>query len=123
MIAVRPASKWPNTILPTDRRPDESGLARSYCQIADHPQARRPADGKLDIRRRAGSTLARVDTGFPSQDAQTDFSRARRRQLLARLAMRLRRENDVDDILPFEEVTEALGHRGERSLGLQTIPL
>ena len=64
-----------------------------------------------------------MDTGFPSQDAQTDFSRARRRQLLARLAMRLRRENDVDVILPFEEVTEALGHRGERSLGLQTIPL
>jgi hypothetical protein len=64
-----------------------------------------------------------VDTGFPSQDAQTDFNRARRRQVLARLAMRLRRDDDVDLILPFEEVTEALGHRGERSLGLQTIPL
>jgi len=65
-----------------------------------------------------------VDTGFPTQDAQTDFSRARRRQLLARLARRLRREpNDVNLILPFDEVVEALGHRGERSLGLQTIPV
>lgn len=65
-----------------------------------------------------------MDTGFPTQDAQTDFSRARRRQLLARLAMRLRREpDDVNLILPFEEVVEALGPRGERTLGLQTIPL
>jgi hypothetical protein len=64
-----------------------------------------------------------VDTGFPSQDAQTDFSRARRRQLFARLAMRFRRQDDIDLILPFEEVVEALGHRGERSLGLQTIPI
>jgi hypothetical protein len=65
-----------------------------------------------------------VDTGFPTQDAQTDFSRARRRQQLARLAARLRREpDDVDLILPFDEVVEALGRRGERRLGLQTIEL
>jgi hypothetical protein len=65
-----------------------------------------------------------VDTGFPAQDAQTDFGRARRRQLLARLARRLRFEpGDVNLILPFEEVVEALGRRSERSLGLQTIPL
>jgi hypothetical protein len=65
-----------------------------------------------------------VDTGFPAQDAQTDFSRARRRQLLARLATRLRREpGDVDLILPFEEVVEALGIRGQRSIGLKNIPL
>jgi hypothetical protein len=64
------------------------------------------------------------DTGFPGQDARTDFSRARRRQRLARLAARLRREaDDVDVILPFEEVIQALGVRGERSLGLQVIPL
>jgi hypothetical protein len=65
-----------------------------------------------------------VDTGFPTQDAQTDFSRARRRQLLARLAGRLRREpDDVNVILPFDEVVGALGMRGERRLGLKTIPL
>lgn len=65
-----------------------------------------------------------MDTGFPTQDAQTDFSRARRRQQLARLAAKLRREpDDVDLILPFDEVVEALGRRGEKRLGLQTIDL
>ncbi|MGH2990303.1 MAG: chromosome partitioning protein ParB [Solirubrobacterales bacterium] len=64
------------------------------------------------------------DTGFPAQDAQSDFSRARRRQVLARLAKRLRREPaDVHVVLPFEEVRDALGFRGERDLGLQVIPL
>lgn len=63
-------------------------------------------------------------TGFPDQDAQTDFSRARRRHELAQLARRLRREpDDINVILPFDEVVEALGRRGERSLGLQTIEL
>jgi hypothetical protein len=64
------------------------------------------------------------DTGFPTQDAQSDFSRARRRQALSRLARRLRREpDDVNVILPFDEVVEALGWRGERRLGLEVIPL
>ncbi len=64
------------------------------------------------------------DTGFPTSDAQFDFGRARRRRALARLASRLRREpNDVFVILPFEEVVEALGRVGERSLGMQSIDL
>ena len=64
------------------------------------------------------------DTGFPQSDAQFDFSRARRRRALAGLAGRLRGEpGDVGVILPFEEVIEALGRRGERSLGLQSIEL
>jgi hypothetical protein len=65
-----------------------------------------------------------MDTGSPTHDAETDFSRARRRQQLARLSARLRREpDDVDLILPFDEVVEALGRRGERRLGLQTLEL
>ena len=64
-----------------------------------------------------------MDTGLPTQDAQTDFSRARRRQQLAKLAARLRREPDDVEILPFDEVVAALGRRGERRLGLQTIDL
>ena len=65
-----------------------------------------------------------MDTGSPTHDAEADFGRARRRRQLARLAARLRREpDDVDLILPFDEVVEALGHRGERRLGLQTIEL
>jgi hypothetical protein len=64
------------------------------------------------------------DTGLPEADAQFDFGRARRRRALARMAAALRREpSDVNVILPFEEVVEALGRRGERRLGLQTIPL
>jgi hypothetical protein len=64
------------------------------------------------------------DTGLPSADAQFDFSRARRRRALARLSARLRREpDDVNHILPFEEVARALGRVGERRLGLQLIPL
>jgi len=63
-------------------------------------------------------------TGFPSADAQDDFSRARRSQLIAELGRRLRREpDDVALILPFDEVVEALGMVGEVELGLQTIAL
>jgi len=63
-------------------------------------------------------------TGFPTTDAQDDFSRARRSQLLAELGRRLRREpDDVALILPFDEVADALGMVGEVQLGLETIPL
>jgi hypothetical protein len=65
-----------------------------------------------------------ADTGFPRADVENDFMRARRRQVLARIANRLRREpDDVNLILPFDEVIAALGWRGERRLGLQTIRL
>ncbi len=63
------------------------------------------------------------DTGLPRADAQSDFSRARRRRALARLASRLRRSDDVNHILPFEEVARALGRIGEKRLGEQPIPL
>jgi hypothetical protein len=64
------------------------------------------------------------DTGFPRADVENDFLRVRRRQVLSRLAQRLRRApDDVNVILPFDEVVAALGRRGERRLGLQTIKL
>lgn len=63
-------------------------------------------------------------TGFPRADVENDFLRARRRQVLSRLAQRLRRgPDDVNLILPFDEVVAALGVRGERFLGLQSIRL
>lgn len=66
----------------------------------------------------------RRDTGFTSADAQDDFQRARRRQVMSQLARRLGRDSrDVDVILPFEEVVEALGRVEERYVGLQTIDL
>jgi hypothetical protein len=63
------------------------------------------------------------DTGLPSADAQYDFSRARRARALARVSARLRRADDVNHILPFVEVAQALGRTGERRLGEQLIPL
>jgi hypothetical protein len=63
-------------------------------------------------------------TGMPGVDAQHDFLRARRRAILARLAARLRLEpDDVEVILPYEEVIEALGFVSERRLGLQVVPI
>jgi hypothetical protein len=63
-------------------------------------------------------------TGFPRADVTDDFLRARRRQVLARLVQRLRRgPDDVNVILPLDEVVAALGMSGERRLGLQTIRL
>ncbi|AHK29855.1 hypothetical protein OPAG_04676 [Rhodococcus opacus PD630] len=64
------------------------------------------------------------DTGFPAADAENDFTRQRRRAELSRLVSWLRREpDDVNEILPFDEVVAAVGRVGERSLGLQVIPV
>ena len=64
------------------------------------------------------------DTGFPQADAENDFLRMRRRQVLSRLGQWLRREpDDVNIMLPFDEVVAALGRTGERRLGLQLIEL
>jgi hypothetical protein len=64
------------------------------------------------------------DTGFPRADAENDFLRARRRQVLSRLATWLRREpDDVNIMLPYGEVVDALGRQGERRIGLQVIRL
>ncbi len=66
----------------------------------------------------------RGDTGLPRADVENDFLRARRHQVLSRLGNRLRREpDDVNLILPFDDVVSALGMEGERDLGLQTIAL
>jgi hypothetical protein len=66
-----------------------------------------------------------METGFPQADAENDFLRLRRRQVLSRLAAWLRREpDDVSEILPFDEVVDALGRTGERRLpGIQIVEL
>jgi hypothetical protein len=64
------------------------------------------------------------DTGFPIADAENDFLRVRRRQVMSRLAAWMRRApDDVNIMLPFDEVVAALGRAGERRLGLQVITL
>lgn len=66
----------------------------------------------------------RRDTGFVRADAENDFLRSRRRQVLARLATWLRREpDDVNVVLPFDEVVDALGRVGQRRLRRQVIAL
>lgn len=64
------------------------------------------------------------ETGFPRADAEHDFLRARRRQVLSRLATWLRREpDDVNIMLPYQDVVDALGYAGERRIGLQVVKL
>jgi hypothetical protein len=61
---------------------------------------------------------------MPGLDAQHDFLRARRRATVSRLATRLRLEpSDVEMILPYEEVIEALGFVSEHQAGLQVVPI
>src|ERR1700755_1077161 len=63
-------------------------------------------------------------SGFPDSDAQSDFARARRARVLSDIARRLRREpGDVGQILPFEEVVDALGRTGQVDRGLQVVAL
>lgn len=66
-----------------------------------------------------------METGFPQADAEHDFLRQRRRQVLSRLVAWLRHEpDDVSEILPFDEVVAALGRTGERRLpGIQIVEL
>jgi hypothetical protein len=65
-----------------------------------------------------------LDTGFPRADVENDFLRARRRQVRATLARRLRgRPGDDGRIVSLDEVVCSLGRCGKRQLGLQTIPV
>jgi hypothetical protein len=62
------------------------------------------------------------DTGFPRADAEADFLKARRRQVLAQMASRLKGQDSTRrGSLSFDEVVGALGRREEQSLGLQVI--
>ncbi len=66
----------------------------------------------------------RLSTGNAEADAKDDFDLARQREVLSRLARWVSRQpDDVNAILPFDEVVAALGRIGERDLGLQTIRL
>jgi ParB/Sulfiredoxin domain len=65
-----------------------------------------------------------LDTGFPRADVENDFLRARRRQFLTALAHHLRRGRGGDDrLVQLDDVVGALGWRGQRQLGLQTVCL
>ena len=65
-----------------------------------------------------------LDTGFPRAYAENDFSRARRHQVMATLAHRLRHDPaDINHLISLDAVIGTLGSRAQRRLGLQTIAL
>jgi hypothetical protein len=65
-----------------------------------------------------------MSTGQPREDAKIAFDRERRRRALSRFASRMRFEDDdVSDMLPFEEVVAALGATSRASIGEHVIPL
>lgn len=60
-------------------------------------------------------------TGFSSQDAQSDFSKARRGQVLRSLVAKIK--GGGRPILFLDDVTAALGRTGTRQIGLRSIPI
>ena len=88
---------------------------------------RRPIRTCLRAAPRVGSsrrTLSLWTPAFPPRTRRPTSAAHGAATSSPSLAARLRREpDDVDVILPFDEVVEALGRRGERRLGLQTIDL
>ena len=62
------------------------------------------------------------ETGSPRADAEADFLRARRLQMIAGLASRVLRKESADrKALAFQEVVDALGLVDEVALGIQVI--
>jgi hypothetical protein len=63
-------------------------------------------------------------SGSPRVDAESDFMRARRHQVLSGLAARLTGDTeDVVQSMSFDEVVDALGRRSEHYVGTKVIPL
>ena len=64
------------------------------------------------------------DTGSPRADAEADFLRARRLQVITALTARLLRKEGGDrKALSFQEVVDALGLVDEVALGIRVIPV
>jgi hypothetical protein len=64
------------------------------------------------------------DTGSPRADAEADFLRARRLQVMAALTARLLgKESNDRRALSFQEVVDALGLVDEVALGIRVIPV
>lgn len=64
------------------------------------------------------------DTGSPRADAESDFLRARRHQVLSSLAAWVRSDShDAVAALSFDDVVKALGFKSERRLGVKVIPI
>ncbi|TSD63548.1 ParB N-terminal domain-containing protein [Aeromicrobium piscarium] len=62
-------------------------------------------------------------SGSPRVDAESDFMRARRHQVLSSLAARMRGDSDTTQSMSFDDVVAALGRRAEHYAGTKVIPL
>ncbi|WP_375002381.1 chromosome partitioning protein ParB [Aeromicrobium sp. CTD01-1L150] len=63
-------------------------------------------------------------SGSPRVDAESDFLKARRHQVLSALAARVQgASDDVVQSMSFDEVVDALGRRSEHYAGTKVIPL
>lgn len=64
------------------------------------------------------------DSGSPRADAEADFLRVRRQQMLSNLSQKVRGQGaDSGRSLSFTEVVDALGRVSEQPLGLKEIPV
>jgi hypothetical protein len=64
------------------------------------------------------------DTGSPRADAEADFLRARRLQVITAMASRMALKDSEDrNALSFQEVVDALGRVDEVSVGRKSIPV
>lgn len=59
----------------------------------------------------------------PNEQADKDFSRARRRAFLRRLGAYLRRDEASNQLLSFDEVRGALGAVDQSYLGMRVVPV
>lgn len=65
-----------------------------------------------------------ADTGYYQADAENDFLRARRRQVLGQVVVQLQgKPSNAVDMLLFDDVVTALGRTGEHDIGLQIVGL
>lgn len=62
------------------------------------------------------------DSGFPRADAEADFLRVRRQQLMSKIGSRLF-GSASEPTLSLSEVLDAVGTRGERGIGVRVIPI
>ena len=62
-------------------------------------------------------------SGSSRVDAESDFMRARRHQVLSSLAARMRGDSDTAQSMSFDDVVSALGRRAEHYAGTKVIPL
>ncbi len=112
-MLTRPLHLPPPSTQPAAERPQPATSPPSARH--DAPPSLVLSRPRLDVRPAATApSVAAMSTFYESQ-AGGDFDRERRRRAFHRIATRLRQApDDVDEMLPFDEVVEALGSGAQR---------